>query len=818
MKIGKKLLSIGSLALCALVTTTLALAGTDNTVVAPPSKLEVHKLTADFQQIGATSVIEIYAGESPLTSQKVTICNGDWMGTPRYFTSNWFTGQEYYATYQDPIETGCPVPVTYPFEVQSVKWHVFNRTGAVLNINIQPVIYTTDVISPACAKPGQVRCYGPMYNVNIPNGSVLITMPITCCVSGPYFAGVYAPDPIAIGMLEPVIDSAGFGGIFGASRTCGNYNNFGGVWQDFLGFGFPGNLRLWSEGAASDANSCDPCAKVIEPGVDLWTTPAGTSFDNHFTVSALPAGFFGPGSEPFGGSICLVGSPLTTNPAGALGSTDAAIRRLGSVPLLGVPDVGAVPIEIVALNLVSCNPITVTYGINPSQQWNIQVTLSSNMPQPQGQMMIRKTCCNGGMFDSQLPVLPKFIFTEVGNPSNVRVLDLGGLMPPIMFQSTGGFWSYDVPPPFDLVTCPGLVSCDNDLSPLTPDIKLPPSSKFTPGMRTLPCDPQAPNNPFCGGKALTLEQEQLAQHGVLPPQEVTPIEGACCLPDGSCIVTDPSCCQVQGGEYLGDFVPCPLDCTPETVTDSFCTNARIIVTLDPNDPICQFPVGPIDMIQDPGIKTKVLRTPGPPYIPGQIIETELIQMSLTGINPQTGHVNIRESPSRPSMGRTTVLGTDPFGNMTSGDSFFDVFFDITLPDIGRSFFNPNPTRMHGSLSALPPTIGTTFTRVPGPPELLLDAQGGFPVGFLCDALHYVVTCGCCVGIRGDANNDGGANPNVLDLTFLVDRIFRGGPPAVCPDEANVNGDGSVSPNVLDLTYLVDRIFRGGPPPGPCPII
>ncbi len=75
--------------------------------------------------------------------------------------------------------------------------------------------------------------------------------------------------------------------------------------------------------------------------------------------------------------------------------------------------------------------------------------------------------------------------------------------------------------------------------------------------------------------------------------------------------------------------------------------------------------------------------------------------------------------------------------------------------------------------------------------------------------------GCCVGIRGDVNNDGGVNPNILDLTYLVDRIFRGGPPAVCLDEANVNGDGAVNPNILDLTYLVDRIFRGGPPPGPC---
>ena len=72
---------------------------------------------------------------------------------------------------------------------------------------------------------------------------------------------------------------------------------------------------------------------------------------------------------------------------------------------------------------------------------------------------------------------------------------------------------------------------------------------------------------------------------------------------------------------------------------------------------------------------------------------------------------------------------------------------------------------------------------------------------------------CCIGNRGDINNDG-TDANILDLTYLVDRIFRGGPPAACGVEADVNSDGASS-NILDLTYLVDRIFRGGPPPGPC---
>lgn len=73
---------------------------------------------------------------------------------------------------------------------------------------------------------------------------------------------------------------------------------------------------------------------------------------------------------------------------------------------------------------------------------------------------------------------------------------------------------------------------------------------------------------------------------------------------------------------------------------------------------------------------------------------------------------------------------------------------------------------------------------------------------------------CCVGIRGDFNNDG-MDATVLDLNYLVNDIFRGGPSAVCSEEADLNGDGNPS-TILDLNYLVNDIFRGGPSPLSCP--
>ena len=76
-----------------------------------------------------------------------------------------------------------------------------------------------------------------------------------------------------------------------------------------------------------------------------------------------------------------------------------------------------------------------------------------------------------------------------------------------------------------------------------------------------------------------------------------------------------------------------------------------------------------------------------------------------------------------------------------------------------------------------------------------------------------IPCRHCRGTRGDVNGDL-ADANILDLTYMVDRIFRGGPAPLDLEEADVSGDGSI--NILDLTFLVDRIFRGGLAPGPCP--
>ncbi len=60
------------------------------------------------------------------------------------------------------------------------------------------------------------------------------------------------------------------------------------------------------------------------------------------------------------------------------------------------------------------------------------------------------------------------------------------------------------------------------------------------------------------------------------------------------------------------------------------------------------------------------------------------------------------------------------------------------------------------------------------------------------------------------NVDGQPGTNVADLTFLVNYLFREGPPPVSLETGDVNCSGGM--NVSDVTYFVDYLFRSGPEP------
>ncbi len=182
---------------------------------------------------------------------------------------------------------------------------------------------------------------------------------------------------------------------------------------------------------------------VVQAGDDVFHSPPWQSM----LMLNLPLGFFGPGSDPFIGTVQFQGMPAAPpssepfQPQGpfphvsqtaqhvmvdarqASTQGDTVIRRLGDASLFDPFTPAAtqvVPIEIVALNLVSVQPIIVTYngGQNP-EPWSVEMEVQPSTPQTTGAMTITKTHGQGGFFTSELPVTSHLTFRNQAGPGVV---------------------------------------------------------------------------------------------------------------------------------------------------------------------------------------------------------------------------------------------------------------------------------------------------------------------------------------------------------------------------------------------------------------
>jgi len=61
-------------------------------------------------------------------------------------------------------------------------------------------------------------------------------------------------------------------------------------------------------------------------------------------------------------------------------------------------------------------------------------------------------------------------------------------------------------------------------------------------------------------------------------------------------------------------------------------------------------------------------------------------------------------------------------------------------------------------------------------------------------------------ICGDVNGNGAIN--ILDGTYIINYLYKGGPPPVSFEVANM--DGNTSLNILDFTYLINYLYKFGP--------
>ncbi|MHC4742923.1 MAG: DUF7901 domain-containing protein [Planctomycetota bacterium] len=165
-------------------------------------------------------------------------------------------------------------------------------------------------------------------------------------------------------------------------------------------------------------------------------------------MPAIPADFFEPGSEPFDGVVNF----------NSQGQLDTLILRRED-PFdraeLPSPREVTVEIELVQLRLVSCAPISVQTN-DVVVDWTMEMDLSE-IPAPPGSLTATKEHTNGGTFQAEFAVQPRFIFTKADEPSEVRILDTAEQgIPPIQFRTIEETpWVHDLDPELDVSPCDG---------------------------------------------------------------------------------------------------------------------------------------------------------------------------------------------------------------------------------------------------------------------------------------------------------------------------------------------------------------------------
>jgi hypothetical protein len=190
------------------------------------------------------------------------------------------------------------------------------------------------------------------------------------------------------------------------------------------------------------------------------------------------------------------------------------------------------------------------------------------------------------------------------------------------------------------------------------------------------------------------------------------------------------------------------------------------------------------------------------------VPTELVQMNLFGFMPGGGFAFLNLQFGVPSLGvmeemtnsTPDVLDVPPFTPTGVADSFFDVFFDISVQADPQQqplqLHNETPARMQGTITHKPPAIDEMFLLQNGPIELFARDEQGNPLQtgvFLISANH---TPNPRVLDFGDAPESygtllsSGANPNPGPSHTLSD-LFLGRLVDAEPDgqpSANADGD------------------------------
>ena len=161
--------------------------------------------------------------------------------------------------------------------------------------------------------------------------------------------------------------------------------------------------------------------------------PGEVSFADTATNDPIPADFFGPGSDPFTGTVYFTGSPVLNDSDEPLypdSSVQMVVRRRfhGFIPTSNSGTSGSpeppvsslISTSLVSMSLASTAPITVTYGAGSPETWDVSAE-ASDTQWINGDIGITATRvhADGGTYEALTSASLLFTFTNTDTLAEV---------------------------------------------------------------------------------------------------------------------------------------------------------------------------------------------------------------------------------------------------------------------------------------------------------------------------------------------------------------------------------------------------------------